>query len=272
MKSKFSTVTVKPNLAALTTAFTATDLLFDWTPIEVPRGGCSLETVQMHYAGTNGVAQTPKDIELLFAKSVNGVAPPSLGTSNKKLSDGDTLTAKIAQAARPHIIAYKFLDVSAMVDTGVDLVAYNVLGSFSGKPNVKMNITLEGSQTDYLSTQGPGYQTVWMAGISNEGGEDFGTGVTLNETNANALAAFDASDDTKSTATLVVDGTDVRNVFAIGDEVIMQDGAIVGVIQSMTHDGTDGTIVLEAKHTAAIANNDEICNRQPITFIFGVEY
>lgn len=257
MKSKFSIVTVKPNLAALTTAFTATDLLFDWTPIEIPRGGCSIETIQMHYAGTNGVAQTPKDIELIFAKSVNGVAPPTLGTSN-----GAITSTAVAQAARPHIIGYKHLDVSAMVDTGVDLVAYNLLGSFSAKPNVKMNIMLEGESAGYLSTKGPGYQTVWMAGLAIEGGEDFNTGVLLNETDSGALAAG-------GTALLDVDGTDPRLVFAPGDELIAADGALIGIVKSVD---SDVLITLEAAHTAALANDDEICNRQPITFVFGLEY
>ena len=257
MKSKFSIVTVKPDLRALTTAFTATDLLFDWTPIEIPRGGCSIETIQMHYAGTNGVAQTPKDIELIFAKSVNGVAPPTLGTSN-----GAITSTAVAQAARPHIIGYKHLDAGTMVDTGVDLVAYNLLGSFSGKPNPKMNIMLEGAQTDYLSTKGPGYQTVWMAGIANEGGEDFNTGVLLNETDSGALAAG-------GTALLDVDGTDPRLVFAPGDELIAADGALIGIVKSVD---SDVLITLEAAHTAALANDDEICNKQPITFIFGLEY
>ena len=257
MKSKFSIVTVKPNLTALTTAFTATDLLFDWTPIEIPRGGCSIETIQMHYAGTNGTAQTPKDIELIFAKSVNGVAPPTLGTSN-----GAITSTAVAQAARPHIIGYKHLDVSAMVDTGVDLVAYNLLGSFSAKPNVKMNIMLEGESAGYLSTKGPGYQTVWMAGLAIEGGEDFNTGVLLNETDSGALAEG-------GTALLDVDGTDPRLVFAPGDELIAADGALIGIVKSVD---SDVLITLEAAHTAALANDDEICNRQPITFVFGLEY
>ena len=263
MKLKFSIVTVKPNLTSLATAFAATDLLFDWTPIEIPRGGCSIETVQMHYAGTNGVAQTPKDIELIFAKSVNGVAPPSLGTSNNKLSDGDTLTKALAQAARPHIIGYKLLDVSAMVDTGVDLVAYNLLGSFSAKPNPKMNIILEGAQTDYLSTKGPGYQTVWMAGIANEGSEDFGTGVLV-DTGAAV---------TVGTLTINCDGTAGTLTFAPGDELIAQDGALVGTLKSVTDDGSHTTLTLEAPGVATeLADGDEICNRQPITFIFGLEY
>jgi|TARA_R110000765_G_scaffold11920_1_gene37513 hypothetical protein len=258
MKSKFSIVTVKPNLAALTTAFTATDLLFDWTPIEIPRGGCSIETIQMHYAGTNGVAQTPKDIELIFAKSVNGAAPPSLGTSN------GAITSSVAtQLARPHIIGYKHLDVSAMVDTGVDLVAYNLLGSFSANPNVKMNMILEGESAGYHSTKGPGYQTVWMAGIANEGGEDFGTGVIVD--NGDGYGVGDAG--------LICDGTAGDIVFAAGDELIAQDGALVGTVVGSADDGSHTFLVLEAPGLlAAVEDGDEICNRQPITFIFGLEY
>ena len=256
MKSKFSIVTVKPDLRALTTAFTATDLLFDWTPIEIPRGGCSIETIQMHYAGTNGVAQTPKDIELIFAKSVNGVAPPTLGTSN-----GAITSTAVAQAARPHIIGYKHLDAGTMVDTGVDLVAYNLLGSFSGKPNPKMNIMLEGAQTDYLSTKGPGYQTVWMAGLAIEGGEDFNTGVILDGAQAAAVG-------TQTQLTVTAGGVDPGLVFAKGDEVIAADGALVGTVVSIE----SNTLFTVDQVQAALADADELCNRQPITFIFGLEY
>lgn len=256
MKGKFSIVTVKPNLAALTTALTATDLLFDWTPIEIPRGGCSIETIQMHYAGTNGAAQTPKDIELIFAKSVNGVAPPTLGTSN-----GAITSTAVAVSAKPHIIGYKHLDVSTMVDTGVDLVAYNLLGSFSAKPNPKMNIMLEGETTSYVSTKGPGYQTVWMAGLAIEGGEDFGAGVVLDGDQAAAVG-------TQTQLTVTAGGVDPGLVFAVGDEVIAQDGALVGTVVSIE----SNTAFTVDQVQAALADEDELCNRQPITFIFGLEY
>jgi len=256
MKGKFSIVTVKPNLALLTTALTATDLLFDWTPIEIPRGGCSIETIQMHYAGTNGAAQTPKDIELIFAKSVNGVAPPTLGTSN-----GAITSTAVAVSAKPHIIGYKHLDVSTMVDTGVDLVAYNLLGSFSAKPNPKMNIMLEGETTSYVSTKGPGYQTVWMAGLAIEGGEDFGAGVVLDGAQAAAVG-------TQTQLTVTAGGVDPGLVFAVGDEVIAQDGALVGTVVSIE----SNTAFTVDQVQAALADEDELCNRQPITFIFGLEY
>jgi len=256
MKGKFSIVTVKPNLAALTTALTATDLLFDWTPIEIPRGGCSIETIQMHYAGTNGAAQTPKDIELIFAKSVNGVAPPTLGTSN-----GAITSTAVAVSAKPHIIGYKHLDVSTMVDTGVDLVAYNLLGSFSAKPNPKMNIMLEGETTSYASTKGPGYQTVWMAGLAIEGGEDFGAGVVLDGDQAAAVG-------TQTQLTVTAGGVDPGLVFAVGDGVIAQDGALVGTVVSIE----SNTAFTVDQVQAALADEDELCNRQPITFIFGLEY
>ena len=256
MKGKFSIVTVKPNLSKHTTAFSATDLLFDWTPIEIPRGGCSIETIQMHYAGTNGAAQTPKDIELIFAKSVNGVAPPTLGTSN-----GAITSTAVAVSAKPHIIGYKHLDVSTMVDTGVDLVAYNLLGSFSAKPNPKMNIMLEGETTSYASTKGPGYQTVWMAGLAIEGGEDFGAGVVLDGDQAAAVG-------TQTQLTVTAGGVDPGLVFAVGDEVIAQDGALVGTVVSIE----SNTAFTVDQVQAALADEDELCNRQPITFIFGLEY
>jgi len=257
MKGKFSIVTVKPNIDVQgNVAFTATDLLFDWTPIEIPRGGCSIETIQMHYAGTNGAAQTPKDIELIFAKSVNGVAPPTLGTSN-----GAITSTAVAVSAKPHIIGYKHLDVSTMVDTGVDLVAYNLLGSFSAKPNPKMNIMLEGETTSYVSTKGPGYQTVWMAGLAIEGGEDFGAGVVLDGDQAAAVG-------TQTQLTVTAGGVDPGLVFAVGDEVIAQDGALVGTVVSIE----SNTAFTVDQVQAALADEDELCNRQPITFIFGLEY
>ena len=257
MKGKFSIVTVKPNLALLTTALTATDLLFDWTPIEIPRGGCSIETIQMHYAGTNGAAQTPKDIELIFAKSVNGVAPPTLGTSN-----GAITSTAVAVSAKPHIIGYKHIDVSTMVDTGVDLVAYNLLGSFSAKPNPKMNIMLEGETTSYVSTKGPGYQTVWMAGIANEGGEDFNTGILID---GDQVA-------TTTTTALVTTGTDANLVFAVGDEVMAfdEDGSGPAVVGTVT--AVAANLITVDKVAQAVGDDDELLLKQPITFIFGLEY
>ena len=44
-----------------------------------------------------------------------------------------------------------------------------------------------------------------------------------------------------------------------------------GTIKNITHDGTDGTIVLTAAHTDALTNNDELINKNPIRLIFHFE-
>jgi hypothetical protein len=66
------------------------------------------------------------------------------------------------------------------------------------------------------------------------------------------------------TATLTINGTDARKVFQEGDVVVAADGAACGTIKTLTHDGTDGTLVLEAAHTAVLANSDELLNKNPI--------
>ena len=93
------------------------------------------------------------------------------------------------------------------------------------------------------------------------GGLDFNTGVLLNETDSATLAAL-------GTAALDVDGTDPRNVFAVGDVIVAQDGATVGTIKSIP---SDVLINLESAHTDALANNDEFFHQSPIRLIFHFE-
>ena len=52
-------------------------------------------------------------------------------------------------------------------------------------------------------------------------------------------------------------------------ELIAADGALIGIVKSVD---SDVLITLEAAHTAALANDDEICFRGPIQFNFGLEY
>ena len=126
-----------------------------------------------------------------------------------------------------------------------------------------MNIMLEGESAGYLSTKGPGYQTVWMAGLAIEGSEDFGTGVIVDNG-----AGYSVGD-----TVINCDGVAGDIVFAPGDELIAQDGALVGTLKSVADDGSHTTLTLESPGLiAAIADGDELCNKQPITFIFGLEY
>ena len=62
----------------------ASDLIFDWTAVDMPKGCSKLVSVTAIVNAENGAyaAGSLTDYELIFAKSINGVAPTSLGAVN----------------------------------------------------------------------------------------------------------------------------------------------------------------------------------------------
>ena len=258
IKGKYHLAKVRPNIDVTgATAYSAHDVLFDWHRFEIPRGACAIKSFNMIVAGTEGAAAAGLDMEIFFATSVNGVAPTTIAAANV-----DSRVKATWTACRNNIIGHKILDASAMENSDTYTLSYNVWDQTAVGDQVQnqIDIVLEGDPSYPGATAG--YQSIWIAAVAIEGGEDFGTGVILNETDAATLAAG-------GTALLDVDGVDARNVFAPGDELIAADGALIGIVKSVD---SDVLITLEAAHTAALANDDEICFRGPIQFNFGLEY
>ena len=254
------TIDVLPN-----TAWNAGDVLFDWYPFEIPRGACKLETLNVIVPGTNTTAAAGVDMELFFATSVNGVAPTSLG-------DPDSAITKIAATAcKNHIIGHKYLDASVMENSD-ELVSYNIWTNTAGTDTAHytVDMVLEGDP-NYAGTTS-GYQTIWVAALT-VGAPDFGTGVLLDGailTGAAGAQTLDVSED-----------QDADDVFAVGDELLAaaNDGSSVqkiGTITALTAD----TITVDAKDifgttvwsSGALADDDEICFRRPLTFNLGFSY
>ena len=65
----------------------AGDLIFDWTTVDVPSGACLRRSViastNQEDGAFNGGSYV--DYHLVFAKSVDGVAPSSLGSVNSRI-------------------------------------------------------------------------------------------------------------------------------------------------------------------------------------------
>ena len=256
----YLTEEIKPNIDTLgNVAYTNDDVLFDWTAFNIPRGTAAIRSFMFKIAGTNGAAQT-QNFDLFFAKTIDGVAPPTLGDAN------DAKDAIHTQTARPYVIGHHGVDASLLEDVGDGLVAYNVLGN--GKPEENygavfhMPIMIEG-EPEHCSVQG--FQTVYVAAIAH-GGFDFGTGCLV--------AGAHSADD----LTIVVDGTDTDDLFAVGDEVIgFEDGSgsttegdnaiTIGKVTAVAAD----LLTVDACATA-LPDNYEICSRNPITMRFGFEY
>jgi len=267
MKGKFHLAKVKPTIDVLpNTAWDAGDVLFDWYAFEIPKGGCALKTLNVIVPGTDTAAAAGIDMELFFATSVNGVAPPSLGDPDSAI----TVTA--ATACKNHIIGHKYLDASAMENSD-EFVSYNIWTNTAGTASTdtaKVDMVLEGDP-NYTGTTA-GYQTIWVAALT-VGTPNHGTGVLLDGaiTSGNAGAqTLDVSEDQEA-----------AHVFAIGDELLAcaANGSSVQKIGTVTA-VTDDTITVDAKDifgttvwsSGALADDDEICFRRPFTFHLGFEY
>ena len=270
--NKFHLATVRPTIDVLpNTAWSdANDVLFDWYPFEIPRGGCALKTLNVIVPGVNTAAASGVDMEIFFAKSVNGVAPPSLG-------DPDSAVTKIAATAcKNHIIGQKYLDASHM-ENGDLLGSYNIWTTSADgaaaavkQQDVMQPIILEGDP-NYTGTT-KGYQTIWIAALTM-GTPDHGTNVILEGAVSEAGAqTLDVTADSSS---------DADDVFAIGDELLAaaSDGSSVQTIGTITA-LTAASITVDAKdvygntvwESGALADDDEICFRRPFTFNLGLEY
>jgi len=227
--------------AATDQPFVDKDVLFDWTSFNLSKTA-RLIGVTAVVNGEDGVAQTMKDIELVFAKSINGVAPTTIGKRNA--------TATTSGLAR-NIIGAMSIDK----DTGaLGTDPFTVLQTIEGgaDKNGSPTLILSGENLDATSRN----QTIYVAGIVNGGELDFSTGVKP------------TAQATTSTDTIAVDGVDPRLCFSVGDTVYTNtDDTPLGTVKSL---GLN-EIVLNANLAAQVEDNEEIVNANPIRLIFHLE-
>ena len=261
MTSKHYIKNVNPNIDLLGNVEIAVgDVIFDWTPFEIPRGTAALTEVTAKVAGLNGADVTgARDIELYFAKSVSGAAPPTLGDT------GSATTGIVTTAARPYFIGHNLMDGSG-IKGGANLISWSHW-SMSGKAgNDVENVRVLLENEDIYPGTTPGYQTIWVAGLAATDVFDFGTDVALNQAGHQAI-------DT-SAVDLVTSGTDPRLVFAIGDEVVSfvaSDGSSPKQVGTVTAIADNVSLEVDAV-AEAFNHTTELCNRNPIKFKFGFTY
>tara|TARA_R110002012_G_scaffold314187_1_gene526615 strand:- start:6 stop:779 length:774 start_codon:yes stop_codon:yes gene_type:complete len=257
MINKYALVDLEPNIDTTPgTTHGSSDILFDWTPIEIPTGACSIKTIHGVIEGTDGAVGNTHDIHLYFARSINGVAPPTFGTENAITVKATTL------AYRRHLLGFVHLDLSA-VDNSDALRSYSVIGGRTASGNdgtanagEMYNITLQGDPI-YASTKG--YQTIWVAGYG-AGAFDFGTAVLLNQAGHQAAST--------AAVQITTDGTDPRICFAAGDQLIGSTGGPTMEVVS-----TDGTTTMTVKNISEqIDDDEELVVRNPLKFRIGLEY
>tara|TARA_R110002012_G_scaffold93168_2_gene225946 strand:- start:275 stop:1027 length:753 start_codon:yes stop_codon:yes gene_type:complete len=241
--SKYFTVEVRPTIpnvaAGQHATFGTNDLVFDWYAFDIPKGTSRLvgATIEVRPKGDAGATMNKIDLDLLFAKTVNGNAPTSLGTVNS------ALTANVNSSNE--IIA--FLDGGSwsaheahLDSTAFATMKQTTLGwpCFTGEPDSGTNV---------------GYDRFYMAGIA-AGAFDFVSSTLINNGDLNGPV-------------MTVNGTSPLLFMAVGDTVNVTTTAdtsvskSMGVIKSMT---STSITLEEAFTTGDVVHEDIVYNTAPI--------
>ena len=232
------------------------DIIFNWTAVDVPKGSCLLKSIVGYVNAEDGAygSGSLTDYELLLAKSVNGVAPPSIGAINAAQTGCGELRHHIVGGVRLESEANK----GTLSKTTLGVVYTSPPGGTAANTSIgpQMVIDLEPE-----SGTNVGYDKLYVAGFQVSG-RNYGTGVLLNESTIDASA--------NPTSTIIVDGVDATKIFSIGDQVYVADlnTPIPGVLTKVE------PLLLtfsETNSTVDISNNDELLNANPIRLKFGFE-
>jgi len=256
---KYFTVTVKPTIdvAAIQAGdFTDAEIIFDWFGFDVPKGASKLLGVTLLKTGKNGVDQTSNDIELFFAKSINGTAPTTLGDDGAAV---DTF------GWFPNIIGKTFIDGSNGANDG-DLIMGNVIvagtpgGGTTGSTNennkpINNGLILEGEPHTGINV---GFDKIYVAGLAKTGVTTFGP----------STMTVDAGAATTSPVLPVADLSPVLSGVGPGDILRDEDGLLFGTVKSVD----SATKIIMEDNLANISTEDKlVVNTTPMTFIFSFE-
>jgi hypothetical protein len=245
--SKHFAVTVKPTIPASnqTGAFAQADVLFDWYGFDIPKGAAKLVGVTALVRKTNGSGANVLPFALYYAKSIDGVAPSSLGTPNAT-ADGTGYYNNII--GKNSIEVKDFAD--DYLDVGVHVATLAAGGADADKPSFVM-------QGEPDSGTNVGYDKLYVAGLTGASGVfDFASTVQV------------GTETTTSTAAVVVKTTSALTNFATGDVLHDEDDQVIGTIKTV--DSATG-ITLEADCASVSAVNKDLYNISPITLILSFE-
>ena len=265
---KYFTVEVKPEIGPVigfAAAFTANDLLFDWSSFKLPKGGNRLVGITAVIRGADGVDQTCA-MDLFFAKQAydmgditDGTAPVSMGTQHADA------TINPANAYWNQIIGHTKLTADNFSTAGANEGGFTV------------------GTTGYHASTGA---TAGLTGQSPLIFEDYGSGLADSEgfftyyVGATAIGTpnFDSNVAFASGTgnDITVDGTDARKVLAPGDRIKaldIDDNTTVIDVGTVGTIPDDTSILLKdgASSTGTLADGDLIFNINPIKLLLHFE-
>ena len=246
--SKYFAVTVKPTIAAsiqAEAAYSQADVLFDWHAFDIPKGAAKLVGVTALVRQTNGTGANVLPFHVYYAKSIDGVAPSSLGTVHATANGTGYYNNIIG---KNNIEVKDFAD--DYLDVGVHVAALAAGGADSDKPSTVL-------QGEPDSGTNVGYDRLYVAGLCGVSGVfDFASTVTC--TGVQPITQ----------AVLTVGTTSALSNFAVGDILHDEDDRLLGTVKSM--DSTT-QMTMTANLENATVNAKDVYNISPITLILSFE-
>ena len=236
----------------------AGDIMFDWVAVDVPKGSVKLTSISAWANAEDGALADGSltDIELVLAKSVNGIAPPSMGTIGAAQTGCGELRHHIVGALRLESVAA--IGTLSKLTFGVAYMMATTSNGGAGGNGACLPIVIDLEPESGVNV---GYDKLYVAGFQ-VAARNWETGVLLNESTIDASA--------NPTSTIIVDGVDATKIFSVGDQVYVMDldTPIPGTLTKVE------PLLLtfsETNSTVDITENDELLNANPFRLKLGFE-
>ena len=225
---KYFNVTVKPTIAAskqALAAFADGDVLFDWTAFDVPKGSNRLMTAMAISKNADG-AVNAHALNLIFAKTVDNVAPTSIGTIHATAN---------GEGYYNHLLATMFhetADNDALLDNvGMHVFNHNRMGTcefvLTGEPESGTNF---------------GYDRLYVASTSIDDTPTFASTIQCD-----GIQAITQN-------VLTVKTTSAARTFAPGDIIHDEDDRLLGTVKTV--DSSTQMTMVDNLANATVNNKD----------------
>ena len=268
MHGKYYSTKVRPTIAASSqhaAAYTAKDVLFGWTAVQIPRGSARLVSATAIVRGKGNAAGTanPFAMDLWFADDDRNALAASNAVVNA--ADSGTPSRDIIGSIELAVNGYREFGDNNMVQ--VVTSGPTIKADSLNKNNVdnlvitpKMTLDVNASPTVM------GYSTFYMAGIA-QGAFDFQNVCAI----AEATAAGHADSVAITTSGAVLE----TEQFAIGDVLHIGTSAgtppvdsVIGTVAAVA----ENLITLEAASETALVDGDILYNINPVEIVLAFEY
>ena len=229
MGTRFFNITVKPEVAASKQAlgaFADNDVLFDWTQFDIPKGASHLISATIVSKTADGTTNS-QAINLYFAKSVDNVAPATIGAIHGSAAGVGYFNNVLG-----------FMQ-SEEADSSYPGLGYVIVNNFNNNRMGALPMVLTGEPDSGTNV---GFDKLYLAATSVDGTPTFASTVQCDGIQATTQNI------------LTVKTINAQRVFAAGDVLHDEDDRLLGTVKSV--DSATQITMVDNLANAAVDNKD----------------